>query len=138
MNTYDYLANVKSDIFDYILEKYSSANEFLSLCNSDPEGVEEELEDELWTADSVTGNGTGSYTMSSLKASQNLVGNWGLIQDVIDEFGLPEKDKIADPEFWDVSIRCYLLSDALGEVIKFIKRHYTPSGELKDDEDEDL
>ena len=53
---YDYLEAMKSDIIDYVRNDVNT-DEF-----SSREELEESLYDDLWTVDSVTGNGSGSYT----------------------------------------------------------------------------
>ena len=53
---YDYRKAVKEDVLQYIKDEIN-LEEFDSL-----EELEEKLNDELWTEDSVTGNASGSYT----------------------------------------------------------------------------
>ena len=55
---YNYLKAMKSDIMDYIRNDVNT-NEFTSR-----EELEERLNDDLWTVDSVTGNVSGSYTFN--------------------------------------------------------------------------
>lgn len=106
-NTYDYYENVLADVKAAMKDYPREADE----TNSD---YRDRLCDSLWIDDSVTGNGSGSYTFSSYKASENLVGNFDLASEAIEEFGIPEDpEKLLDPEFLDVSIRCYLLSGAI-------------------------
>ena len=53
---YNYLEAIKSDIKDYIENEVNTSN------YSDREELENDLNDTLWTVDSVTGNASGSYT----------------------------------------------------------------------------
>lgn len=114
---YDYRENVISDVSNAMYDYYSK-NEVAELIEEDPESFKEELYDKLWTADSVTGNASGSYTFNTYKASENLVGNYDLLQEALEEFGYDSLpiDKV-QPEFLDVTIRCYLLRTAIDEVI---------------------
>ena len=102
---YDYKDEMKADI-----KRYVDGNTYES---------REELEDELWIADDVTGNGSGSYWMNREKAREALHGDSNADQyakDLIREYGLDAKtivDHLDDPEYWDVSIRCWLLGDVL-------------------------
>lgn len=79
------------------------------------------LNDELWDDDSVTGNGSGSYTMNRAAALANIMGDpeaFDYIREAADEFCIPS-DEISkrflseDWEYFDVTIRCYLLSAAI-------------------------
>lgn len=56
------------------------------------DGLSEYLNDELWTADSVTGNGSGSYTFSTWKAEEYLAHNWDILTEALEEFGMLEDD----------------------------------------------
>ena len=79
------------------------------------------LRDYLLSDDCVTGNGSGSYTMSNALARDYVLDNEELQADVIREFGLDSETiagKIHDWEYWDVSIRCYLLDEVLQYVIE--------------------
>jgi len=117
---YNYLEAMKNDIEEYIneninLEDYESKDE-----------LEEKLNDDLWIEDSVTGNGSGSYTFNSYKAKENLEGNEDLVREMCKEFCI-DADTIAekflneDYEYFDVSVRCYLLGQAIAEVLEDIE-----------------
>lgn len=105
---YDYREAVRKDILEYLRE-YGHDYDGLSR-----EDVEETLYDTLWVEDSVTGNGSGSYTFNTNKAEEYLCGNWDLIQEIVDEFDI---DMRKGPEYIDVSIRCYLLGEELNDAL---------------------
>lgn len=109
MEKYDYLTAVTEDVKDYINENINFAD------YENAEDLKEKLQDELWTVDSVTGNGSGSYTFNAWKAEENICHNLDLIQDMQKEFG-GEVD-FMDPEGTDVSIRCYLLPQAINAAV---------------------
>lgn len=114
---YNYLENMKEDIKNYIEE--NKENESYNWDNL--EEVEEVLYDDLWIDDSITGNGSGSYYCNSYKAREALQGNEDLLIEALEEFGNDAesyKRSLTDPEFADVTIRCYLLSQAISEVLK--------------------
>ena len=71
------------------------------------------LEDKLFTEDSVTGNGSGSYTFDQIKAEQNLVSNWELLREAKSALSTDFDPLTAGPEACDVLIRCYLLPEAI-------------------------
>lgn len=70
------------------------------------------LEENLWEEDSVTGNGSGSYTKDVAKAMDNLkdaIWSWGF-QMMVEDWEVDLNKAIRDPEELDVRVRCYLLS----------------------------
>ena len=111
MTNYNYLENIKTDVKEYI------DNEINLKDFSDREELEEKLNDTLWTEDSVTGNASGSYYCNSWKAEEALAHNWDLLAEAMEEFGC-EVDLLEKGAEWaDVTIRCYLLGQAIGEVL---------------------
>lgn len=116
---YDYFEAVKEDVLQAIRDNYTS-KEIAEKLHEDRDSFLEHLNDDLWIDDRVTGNGSGSYTFNSYKASENLVGNYDLVREVVDEFGIEAStvaEHIDDPEYWDVSIRCFYLYSAIDEVL---------------------
>ena len=119
MASYDYRKAMYDDIKEYIDENIN-VDDF-----EDGQELYEQLNDDLWIEDSVTGNGSGSYTFDRAKAKEYVQGDpeaQGYIKDMCDEFGIDgatigEKFLDEDWEYFDVSIRCYLLGQVLGEVL---------------------
>lgn len=114
MEKYNYFEAVKDDVMEYI-EKDVNLADYASR-----EELEEELNETLWTVDSVTGNASGSYTFNTWKAEENLAHNWDEIEETAAEFGM--EAKISDgyeygAEWWDVSIRCRHLAGAIAAVL---------------------
>ena len=121
---YNYLEAMKSDIMDYIRNDVNT-NEFISR-----EELEERLNDDLWTVDSVTGNGSGSYTFSRSEAEEYVNDNSDLLREAIREFCIDsetvaEKFLDADYEYFDVTIRCYLLGQAISKALDDIEDELT-------------
>ena len=112
MEKYNYREHVLDDVRDYISNNYT--REELKELADDLDELGEKLHDEMWTDDSVTGNGSGSYTCNTWQAEENLCHNLDLIQEVDREFGGLD---ITNPEGCDVSIRCYLLDECINEVL---------------------
>lgn len=115
---YNYLENIKADVLDYIKENYEEEN-FANL-NYD------ELYDEMWIADSVTGNASGSYYCNTWKAEEAICHNMDLLIDALEEFGYLTIDGLNEAirngaEWADVTIRCYLLGQVLQEVLDELK-----------------
>lgn len=119
MEIYDYQQAVTDDVVDYLEENLLDDPKSLDEINNIDT---DQLNDDLWIEDSVTGNGSGSYTMNTLEAERNLVGNYNLLCEALTEFG-DENRAIIDfgPEAADVTIRCYLLSQAIDDAIDYLK-----------------
>lgn len=118
---YDYREAMKDDIVQYI-EENINLDEY-----EDNDELYEMLDEDLWVADSVTGNGSGSYTFNREEAKKYVVDNMDLVGEMIEEFDIDaktigEKFKEQDWEYFDVSIRCYLLGEVLGEVLEELGR----------------
>lgn len=112
MEKYDYLKSVKEDVKSWIDSNIELSD------YEDREELEEHLYDTLWTDDSVTGNGSGSYTFSTFKSAIHLTHNWDLLEEALYEFGMRDINPIEKGEEWcDVIIRCYLLPVAIREVL---------------------
>ena len=110
MEKYNYLEAVKSSVRDYI-ENEIDTNIYTR------DELEEMLNDDMFTVDSVTGNASGSYTFSTWKAEENLCHNLDLLQEALAEFGCGVDYIEKGAEACDVTIRCYLLGQAIGEVL---------------------
>ena len=112
MEKYNYLENVTADAKTAILENLSY------WIFTDREELEEIANDELWVDDSVTGNGSGSYTFSTWQAEENLCHNMDELEDACDEFGQDIGEAVKQgAEYCDVTIRCYLLGQAISDAL---------------------
>ncbi len=107
---YDYLENIKEDVLEYIKENYEK---------EDYENLDyNELYDEMFIEDSVTGNASGSYTFNTWEAEENICHNHDLLKEAQECFGCLPTEYISKGAEWaDVTIRCYLLGQALQEVL---------------------
>lgn len=119
---YNYLENVIDDVKEAIAEY--NTKEF---CNR--EEFEERLNDELWISDSVTGNASGSYYCNAYKAEEALCHNWDLLSEALAEFCCEENPIEKGAEWCDVTIRCYLLSQAIAEALDDMEDNLTFSDE---------
>ena len=120
---YDYREAMTEDVKQWITDEVNLAD-----WTEDREGLEQWLNDDLWTADSVTGNGSGSYTFNRVQASLYVLDNMDLLQEAIDEFAtdpatVGDKFISEDWEWFDVSIRCYLLGSVISEVLDEMKEN---------------
>lgn len=110
-DTYDYEGAVLEDVKAAILEGLSRGN---YVDYDEPEDAQDAIQEDLWIDDSVTGNGSGSYTFNTFMAELFLVNNGDLYGDALDDFG-GEYDR--SPEARDVTIRCHLLGNAISEAL---------------------
>ena len=118
METYNYLENVTTDAKQAILENLG----YWSF--SDREDLEEIANDILWADDSVTGNGSGSYTFNGEAAKEYVTRSddgMDTLRDAVREFDCEHEAFTAfleeDWEYYDVTIRCYLLGQAISAAI---------------------
>ena len=121
---YNYLEELKSDVRNYIKEV---ASDYMDC--EDMDELRDSLYDNLWDEDSVTGNGSGIYTFNREKAKEYVSDNMDLMVEAYKDLdsieSLVDDLEALDFETIDVTIRCYLLSQALDEVLEdedFLKK----------------
>lgn len=125
---YNYLEAVKDDVLQYIRDEVDLAE-----WKGNRDGLEEKLNDELWLVDSVTGNASGSYYCNAYRAEEALSNNWDLLAEALREFGQDGTDVLEQgAEVMDVTIRCYLLGQAIAEALDELEEELA-----EDDEDEE-
>jgi len=115
MEQYNYLEAVIEDVKQYIEDEID-----LTEWRGNRDGLEEQLNDDLFVNDSVTGNASGSYYCNIWKAEEALAHNLELIEEVAEEWGIEPTISAGyehGAEWWDVTIRCYYLGQAIGEVL---------------------
>lgn len=125
MGNYNYLETIVEDVKEYI--KYEAVLEKDDLLYR-RESLEEKLYEELWNCDSVTGNASGSYYCNSYKAEEALSHNWDLLAEALREFGEDGTDILErGAEAMDVTIRCYLLGQAISQALDEIEEEFSGS-----------
>lgn len=116
---YNYREHLKADVVDCLglfdVGGYDDVEEFA-----------QKIEEELWVMDSVTGNGSGSYTFSREDAKKNVLDNIDLLHQVCGAFDIADYEigkrfLEEDWEYFDVIIRCYLLNEVCWEVAEEYK-----------------
>ena len=111
MEKYDYEQAMREDIRQYLEENWEKGKRI-------EDADRDQLHDDMWVSDSVTGNGSGSYTFSSWKAEENVCHNLDLLGEACEEFCV-DGDTLADKlsgEWADVTIRCMMLGRIEGEI----------------------
>lgn len=113
MSNYNYLEAVKEDVRDR-LGDYDPRGEDETL-----EEYQERLNESFWVDDSVTGNGSGSYTFSTAKAREFVLAGFEQVAEACREFdiSLGEKVEAGEWEALDVIARLYYLRQAIDEVV---------------------
>ncbi len=120
MEKYNYLEAVINDVRTYVQDNNITVN------SENYDEVYSSLYDDLFITDSVTGNASGSYTFNAWESEENLCHNLDLLKEALDEFG-SDTCIMDNAEACDVTIRCYLLGEAVSTVLN----------EIMDDDDED-
>lgn len=112
---YNYYEAVKEDVLNYIKKE-------VDMNGMDLDELKERLYEDLINNASVTGNESGSYTLCRSEAQKYVEENKDLVREMCDEFG--DHQRIAnwwltdDYESIDVSLRCYVLGNAIEMAVK--------------------
>ena len=120
MERYDYEDAVREDLKEFLHDRI----DYAGWKSNEIRAHRDELYDDAFVDDSVTGNGSGSYTFNSWQAEENLCHNSDLIEEMEDEFGELPKDKRYDAETLDVSIRCMMLGRVFEDVLEDVVLEY--------------
>lgn len=105
---YDYYNAIMEDCEQAIRDNYTP-EEIAEKIHFERDEFVEQLNDELWIDDSVTGNASGSYYCNAHAAAEALMFNLDLLAEAVEEFG-GDMDVLKNgAEACDVTIRCYLL-----------------------------
>ena len=127
---YNYLDAMKEDVLQAIRENYTLSD------YENRDELEERLNDDLWMYDSVTGNASGSYTCNAYRAAEYVQEDGEeYARELIQEFGLDAEtvaNHLFDWEYWDVSIRCYLLGQAISAALDDLEEEF----DREEEEDE--
>ena len=132
---YDYREAVKEDVLQYINDEINF-EDFETL-----DELQEHLQDELWTVDSVTGNASGSYTFNRVQAQIYVLDGMDELEEAAREFCIEpetigEKFLASDWEYFDVTIRCYLLGECIAAALEEIEDDFNEAHEDEEDEEE--
>ncbi|WP_283576814.1 hypothetical protein [Limosilactobacillus oris] len=113
----------KLDFYFYKLEMVDELESMLKDSDIDLNGKNrgeayEALQDLAFDRD-ITGNRIGSYWCNELKAERALLGNYDLVQDALDDFGMESvsSPELLSGEHLDVLVREHLLPSVIDEVL---------------------
>ena len=116
---YNYKEQIRADVKEWIED---NKEQIEGLDRSDACDI---IYDSCWVDDSVTGNASGSYTFNSYEArkyfyedtdSEEYLGEM-VDAGFADGMEVGKKIIASDYEWLDVAIRCWLLSDAVSDVL---------------------
>lgn len=124
--TDSYFNEMYDDVMEYIAENIN-LTDYTEDGELDRDALEEKLNDDCFIDDSVTGNASGSYYYSRYKAAEKVHSNIDLLIEAIECFGDEAEDykrALQDPEYADVTIRCYYLGEVIARVLDDIEEAY--------------
>lgn len=125
---YNYLEAVTADVRDYITNEIN-----LDDWRGNRDGLEEQLNDDLWICDNVTGNASGSYFFSAYKAEEALCHNWAELAEALKDFGCTDINPFDKGAEWcDVTLRCYYLGQAIAAVLDDLAEELEELEEVED------
>lgn len=114
MERYDYHYAVREDVREYI-ESHIDLSEWIDTRDE----LQNQLYDDLWVYDPVTGNASGSYTFNTYRAEEYICHNLDLLAEALCEFECGADYILTNgAEACDVTIRCYLLYGAIHDVLE--------------------
>ena len=119
MERYNYMESITADVLEYIRTTYTE--EEIKEKLEDRDAWEEELNNDLWAFDPVTGNASGSYTFNTWRAEEYIAHNLDLLAEAMQEFGDTSDALKNGAEWCDVTIRCYLLGAAISAALDTIE-----------------
>lgn len=127
MMNYNYYEAVIEDVKSSIHDRYDGYDIIDALQERDD--FEDQLNDDLWIDDSVTGNGSGSYTFNSYKAKEYITDNLDLLREALQEFcvdggEIAEHFLEEDWEYFDVTIRYYLLPVSIENALDELEEEF--------------
>ena len=133
---YNYYDSVRADILDYIRNNVDLAD------YDSMEELAEQLDSDLWIDDSVTGNASGSYTFNSFTAKKYVFDNMDLVEEMASDFCVDLSDigrhfLQENWEWFDVSIRCYVLNTCISDALEEIRPEWEEIHNSDDDENDD-
>lgn len=123
MAYYDYKEHVLEDVRQHIEENYDREEITNALCDKEArQDLAEKISCSAWISDYVTGNASGSYTFCRHTAREYVIDNLDLLWEAAGEFDVAneeigERFLDEDWEYFDVTIRCYLLEACIAEAL---------------------
>ena len=121
MEKYDYLQAICDDVRSWLDEHEDFKAELADengvwLTEDNKFDVACMLQEELFDEDSVTGNASGSYFCNAWRAEEAICHNLDILGEALSAFG-SDVSYLKSADSCDVTIRCYLLSEAINKVL---------------------
>lgn len=116
MTNKNYFEQVKADVNEYMEdnEYYFNLSDY-----ADVDEFQDRIYESMFVADSVTGNGSGSYTFNREEAKKYVLADIDTVKEALSEFCVSAEEVgnkflEEDWEYLDVTARCYILGQAVG------------------------
>ena len=122
-----YYEEIYYDVCRYIADNIEIPDYIDNFGDIDTDELTEDLYEECFADDSVTGNASGSYYCNAYKAAEKVHANIDLLIEAIESFGAEAEDykrALTSPEWADVTIRCYYLYEVCCRVSEYISEIY--------------
>lgn len=136
----NYLNETIANVKEYIEYNMDLEHDIITGQFEDRDEIEEYLNDTLFIDDSVTGNANGSYTFNREEAKNYVLADIDTVREALQEFGtdagtIAEKFLDEDWEYFDVTARCYILGQAIAEVLDELEEDIEAAIETREADD---
>lgn len=136
----NYLNETIANVKEYIEYNMDLEHDIITRQFEDRDEIEEYLNDTLFIDDSVTGNASGSYTFNREEAKNYVLADIDTVREALQEFGtdagtIAEKFLDEDWEYFDVIARCYILGQAIAEVLDELEEDIEAAIETREADD---
>lgn len=140
MTNNNYLNETIANVKEYIEYNMDLEHDIITGQFEDRDEIEEYLNETLWTDDSITGNASGSYTFNREEAKNYVLADIDTVREALQEFGtdagtIAEKFLDEDWEYFDVTARCYILGQAVAEVLDELEEDIEAAIETREADD---
>lgn len=140
MTNNNYLNETIANVKEYIEYNMDLEHDIITGQFEDRDEIEEYLNETLWTDDSITGNASGSYTFNREEAKEKVLADIDTVREAFEMFDtdaqtIAEKFLNEDWEYIDVTARCYILGQAIAEVLDELEEDIEAAIETREADD---
>lgn len=111
---YDYYKQMEQDIKDFFNDVYMN-----EIHDEDDTEIDRDVFIDSVIVSDYLGSGTGSYTLSTYIAKQNVLANIDLAIEIYEELGYNSLEDFSNWELTDLTIREYLVTEIVDDVVDF-------------------
>lgn len=141
-----YFEDVKADVETWMEDNMDIMFDIENGNYSDIDEIREDMNDKMWIADSVTGNGSGSYFFNRYEAKEMVLDHIDEVREAFEDFGYAGEafgNRVFNDEWEEIDVitRCYYLGQAIESVLDDmeddIEEAFAALENEEEDEDED-